>query len=229
MEKKFFIINFILFALLIALDISYIVEGGLLLKSLASSVFVIIGVLNLIYAILIKTKLMFPIMMSIGLIFAMLGDIILNIEFIAGAVLFGVGHIFFFIAYLFLEKFSWKDLLVSAIIFIPSMLFILLAPIFNFNSDLMVAVAVIYALIISLMTGKAISNLVKNRSLQNIIIAVGSIMFFLSDLMLLLGRFAGLPVVSIICLVFYYPAEFLLAFSILIYARGKGQINKKTE
>ena len=229
MEKKFFIINFILFALLIALDISYIVEGGLLLKSLSSSVFVIIGVLNLIFAILIKTKLMFPIMMSIGLIFAMLGDIILNIEFIAGAVLFGVGHIFFFIAYLFIEKFSWKDLLVSAIIFIPSMLFILLAPIFNFNSDLMVAVAVIYALIISLMTGKAISNLVKNRSLQNIIIAVGSIMFFLSDLMLLLGRFAGLPVVSIICLVLYYPAEFLLAFSILIYTKEKGQINEKTE
>ena len=200
-----------------------------MLKSLASSVFVIIGVLNLIFAILIKTKLMFPIMMSLGLIFAMLGDIILNIEFIAGAVLFGVGHIFFFIAYLFLEKFSWKDLLISAIIFIPSMLFILLAPIFNFNSDLMVAVAVIYALIISLMTGKAISNLVKNRSLQNIIIAVGSIMFFLSDLMLLLGRFAGLPVVSIICLVLYYPAEFLLAFSILIYTNEKGQINEKKQ
>ena len=97
------------------------------------------------------------------------------------------------------------------------MLFIVLAPIFEFDGILMEIVCVIYALIISFMVGKAVANLVRERSILNIIITIGSVMFFLSDLMLLLGTFASLPVVGIICLALYYPAEFLLAFSILAY------------
>ena len=217
MKKNIFIVNMALLLVLLALDVAYIVVGTLALKACASAVFVIIGIVNLIYAILNKADLKFPIIMMIGLVFAMLGDIILNIHFIAGAALFGVGHVFFLIAYNFLNKFSWKDIVCSLVIFIPSMLFIVLAPIFDFNGIVMEIVAVVYAFIISFMVGKAISNLIQKRSLINIIITIGSVLFFLSDLMLLLGSFASLPVVGIICLVLYYPAEFLLAFSLFVY------------
>ncbi len=221
MKKNIFIVNMALLLVLLALDVAYIVVGTLALKACASAVFVIIGIVNLIYAILNKADLKFPIIMMIGLVFAMLGDIILNIHFIAGAALFGVGHVFFLIAYNFLNKFSWKDIVCSLVIFIPSMLFIVLAPIFDFNGIVMEIVAVVYAFIISFMVGKAISNLIQKRSLINIIITIGSVLFFLSDLMLLLGNFASLPVVGIICLVLYYPAEFLLAFSLFVYGEKK--------
>ena len=221
MKKNIFIVNMALLLVLLALDVAYIVVGTLALKACASAVFVIIGIVNLIYAILNKADLKFPIIMMIGLVFAMLGDIILNIHFIAGAALFGVGHVFFLIAYNFLNKFSWKDIVCSLVIFIPSMLFIVLAPIFDFNGIVMEIVAVVYAFIISFMVGKAISNLIQKRSLINIIITIGSVLFFLSDLMLLLGSFASLPVVGIICLVLYYPAEFLLAFSLFVYGEKK--------
>lgn len=211
-----FSLNMVLLVALLAMDIVYIIKGGLVNKGIASGIFVSIGIVNLSFAIKEKVDLKFPIIMTIGLIFAMLGDIFLAIEFIVGAILFAIGHIFFFVAYLFITKFSWKDLIYGFGIFIPSMLFIVLAPIFTFNV-LMEIVCVIYALIISFMVGKAISNLVKERSLLNIIIAIGSVMFFLSDLMLLLGQFASLPVVGIICLVLYYPAEFMLAFSVFAY------------
>ena len=67
------------------------------------------------------------------------------------------------------------------------------------------------------MVGKALSNFVASRNLQNLIILLGSVLFFISDLMLLLGKFANLPIiVDVLCLVTYYPAEILLALSILL-------------
>lgn len=218
MVKSIQLLNLVLFMLLIALDVAYIVADGIVLKSIASAVFVLVGIVNLVYAVRKKAPLKFPIAMMIGLVFAMLGDIILEIEFIIGAVLFAVGHIFFFVSYCFLVRFNYKDLIYGAIIFVPSLLFIVLAPIFEFDGALMEIVCVVYALIICLMVGKAISNVVKNKNVTTIIILIGSIMFFLSDLMLLLNVFAGLPVVGIICLVLYYPAEFLLAYSIYSHA-----------
>ena len=220
MNKKLIIIlNCILLALILAGDVLYIVFGDLWLKGLTSAFFVLLGVINLIYAIKNKSiKQKFSIILVIGLIFAMLGDIILNIHFISGAILFAVGHVFFFMSYCFLQKFSWKDLLFGAIIFIPSVLVITLVPIFDFGGVLMEIVCVMYALIISLMVGKAISNLIRERNLLNLIIVLGSVLFFFSDLMLLLDVFGNLPVVGILCLATYYPAEFLLAHSIYIGA-----------
>ena len=180
MNKKLIIIlNCILLALILAGDVLYIVFGDLWLKGLTSAFFVLLGVINLIYAIKNKSnKQKFSIILVIGLIFAMLGDIILNIHFISGAILFAVGHVFFFMSYCFLQKFSWKDLLFGAIIFIPSVLVITLVPIFDFGGVLMEIVCVMYALIISLMVGKAISNLIRERNLLNLIIVLGSVLFF---------------------------------------------------
>lgn len=217
-KKVVLILNVILLCALIAMDVVYIIYHELTLKSITSALFMLIGLINLSLTIFEKTDIKFPIIMAIGLLFAMLGDILLEIQFIVGAGLFALGHIFFFVSYMFLERFSWKDLIYGAVIFVPSMLFIVLAPIFSFGGVLMEVVCVLYALIISLMAGKSIANFVRNHSILNLIIMIGSIMFFLSDLMLLLGNFASLPVVGIICLVLYYPAEFLLAFSIFIYA-----------
>ena len=148
----------------------------------------------------------------------MCGDIVLEVEFIVGAVLFAIGHIFYFVAYCFLQKFKWIDLFYGAAIFVPAVIFIVAIPIFDFGGVLMEIVCIVYAIIISCMVGKAISNLVEKKNLQNILIVVGSILFFFSDLMLLLNIFASLPnAVSVLCLATYYPAEILLAFSIFIH------------
>ena len=218
MKKTILILNFILLLALIALDVAYIVVGTLLIKSLASAIFVIIGIINFIFALKCKASIKFPILMLIGLIFAMLGDILLEINFIVGAILFAVGHIFFFISYCALSKFTLKDLLYGIIIFIPSVLFMTLAPIFEYDGIVMEIVCVVYALIISLMVGKSISLFIAQKSMLTLIILLGSICFFLSDLMLLLNVFAHLPVVGTICLVLYYPAEFMLAFSIFLHS-----------
>ena len=217
MKKSYLILNIVLICLIVALDVCYATLGGLWLKALASLSFVALGAVNLF--IMLKEKYEqkhFAIIMLVGLVFAMAGDIVLNIFFIGGAALFAVGHVFYFVSYCKLVTFKAKDLLWGALIFVPSVLFITLAPIFDFGGLLMELVCVVYAIIISLMVGKSISNLVQEKNLLNILLVVGSCLFFFSDLMLLLNVFADLPLIfDILCLATYYPAQAILAHSII--------------
>ena len=200
-------------------DICYMTLGGLLVKAITSICFVLLGLVNLIYVILQKqNNLKFPITMAIGLFFAMLGDIMLNIEFIVGALLFAVGHVWYFIAYNFLQKFKTSDLIYGIAIFVPAIIFILFMPIFDFGSLLMKIIVMFYALIISFMVGKSLANLIAIPTRQNILITIGSILFFFSDLMLLMNVFGNLsPVFDVLCLATYYPAECILAFAIFAH------------
>ncbi len=217
MKKNFNIINILLIALVLVGDVFYILEGTLLIKSITSAGFVLLGLFNLLYALLNKTEQKkFSIIMVIGLIFAMLGDIILEIEFIIGALLFAVGHIFYFIAYTTLVKFEWKDLIYGVCIFVPATLVILFLPIFNFGSVLMQIVCVFYAIIISCMTGKSIANYVRERNFLHLLLLLGSSLFLFSDLMLLFNVFSDVSkVFGYLCLITYYPAECILAYSLL--------------
>ena len=107
MEKRKFDLKhvFLCFNLMFILgitlgDICYISLGGLLAKSLTSAMFVLLGAINFIWLFVSKNKsFKFPLIMLVGLVFAMCGDIVLEVEFIVGAVLFAIGHIFYFVAY----------------------------------------------------------------------------------------------------------------------------------
>ena len=225
-KNIFLPLNITLILAVILGDICYITLGGLAIKATTSVFFVLLGVVNLTYVILTKKPLAFPIIMTVGLIFAMLGDILLNIEFIVGALFFAVGHIWFFIAYNAIQKFKLTDLIYCLAIFVPSIIFILCMPFLDFGDLLMKTIVACYALIISFMVGKSITNLVNQPTAQNILIAIGSILFFFSDLMLLLNVFGNLSkVFDVLCLATYYPAECILATTILTHKKQEYQPN----
>lgn len=217
MKKHIRLINIILILTITIGDIFYMIyNDSLLIKSIISGLFVLLGVINLVTVLKNIQNKRFAIIMLIGLTFAMLGDIVLELHFILGAGLFAVGHAFFFVAYCYLIKFRWKDLIYGSIIFVPATLFIIFAPIFNFGGIVMEIVCIAYALIISCMVGKAISNYINHKSTLTLIIMIGSILFMVSDFMLLLNVFADLHrIFGILCLATYYPAECILAYSIL--------------
>ena len=52
MKKPVFILNILLALVVVILDVFYIINGGLLLKSITSLFFVLIGAVNLVYSIL---------------------------------------------------------------------------------------------------------------------------------------------------------------------------------
>lgn len=223
MKKSAYILNSIFLLAIIILDIFYIVNGGIILKSITSACFFMLGVINLIFVLRMKTeKIKFSILLLVGLFFAMLGDILLEINFIVGAIFFAIGHIFYFISFCWLERFKWTDLIFGFVIFIPSVLVITLYPHFDFGGVVMEVLCVFYALVISLMVGKAVSTYIAKKSLSRLIIMIGTILFFFSDLMLLFNVFSSVSsAFGVLCLVTYYPAEFLLAFSILFSTISK--------
>lgn len=218
MKKKFIIANFIMLLLILSLDICYMIKGGLFIKGITSSMFVITGIINIIYCVNNNINLEYPKRMIFALICTMIADVLLGINFYLGTVTFAIGHILYFRSYSKLIKINRDDFKIGIIISVISLIVILSIPFLNFESIVMKCVCSTYAIIISFMIGKAISNLIKENNITNRVITIGSILFFISDLMLMLDVFGGISVTGYLCLATYYPAQFILAFSIFAYA-----------
>ena len=231
MKKAIYLMNALFLAAMVVLDVLLILYPSLLFKSLTSACFAAAAIINLAYAIKCGTKKVFPILMLLGCLFAMAGDIVIyNDEpawFMAGAALFAVAHILYVIAYFVLFKFHWSDLVISALIFVAAVLIITLAPIFTFGGLLMEIVCIAYALILSTMVGKALAD-IKYRNALSVWIAIGSVLFFFSDFMLLFNVFSDWESVPrILCLSTYYPAQFMLAFALVVYAEKGASVFKR--
>ena len=218
-NKGIFALNLVLAVLVQVAMVWYLDCGGLWRKGLTSFGFVLLGVLNLAYLIAgRKRSLRFPWILVVGLVFAMLGDIVLNVNFIGSALLFAVGHIFYVISYAQLQRIGNLDLLLSGMIFAAASLFLLFAPIFDFGDPVMKGICIGYALVISCMVGKAFGNAAREHTVTNILLAAGSFLFFFSDLMLVLYVFADAPhIVDTLCVATYYPAQCVLAHAMFWY------------
>ena len=222
--KKINIFNLCFFVFMIIADACYLFvpASEYITKTIASVAFVLGGAINLIYALKHPhshdENKNFKWWMLVGLIFACLGDIFLIDFFIIGVAFFALGHVFYFISFTSIQKICLRDLFISIAIFIPSTILILFYKGFDFKG--MQAVILIYALVISFMMGKSISNYMGVKSRANLVVMLGSIAFFISDFILMFRLFAGWGRVgSILCLAFYYPAQFMLAWSIEVVSR----------
>ena len=188
------------------------------LKCVCSGLFAALGVANLVYARKTKeTHRKFYIFMALGLVFAFLGDYLIGYDFIVGAATFALGHVFFVIAYCFLQKMQKLDLTVSGALFACCLIFLLFCPLLSFDVPVFRIVCIVYALIISTMLGKAIGNFVREKNTFMGTIAAASALFFFSDLMLVFDWFIGLwSWTDHACMGTYYPALCLLAFSMIL-------------
>ena len=175
------------------------------------------GLVNLGYAFLVKAKdQRLYIAMAAGLVLAFLGDVLINFEFITGAATFALGHVAFVVAYCFVERLRLLDYILWGALFAGAAAF-LFSPLVTFSVPTYRAVCVAYALIISAMLAKAVGNFVRKRSLISGTVALASLLFFFSDLMLVLDWFVGKwEWTDNACMGTYYPALCLLALSMCL-------------
>lgn len=227
MEKRYTVGNIVILAIMLLFDVLYMFGGGLYAKTIASVMFFVAGIVNFMYCIEHKRSLKFPKWMIIALWCAMIADVVLNLNFYLGVLIFAIAHVFYFISYCNIEKVNRKDLVCGLGIFVFALLVINFTPFLNFGSTFMKSICSVYALIISLMVGKAVSNLLREKNTVNITIAIGSVLFFMSDLMLMFDKFGSIPGTSYLCLGIYYPAQFILAFSLFKYATSKDLVYNK--
>ena len=210
-------VNLLIIAIILVLNYFYQRNGfDFTLKCICSAGFFLLGLINLIYAFITGQKdRNFYIGMTLGLFLAMLGDILIGYNFIIGAGTFALGHICFVIAYCFLQKIYRLDIIVSSGLFLGALVFLLFCPLLSFDEPVFKIVCIVYALIISSMLGKALGNWIRKKDAFYGILAVGSLLFFFSDLMLVFDWFIGLwNWTDNACMGTYYPALCLLAFSL---------------
>ena len=216
MKKTFGILNLLLAAAVFVGNYFYLTEGGLTLKTLCSGGFALMGLVNLCYVLLSGRKhLKFALVMSVGLILAMLGDIMIGKDFIIGAALFAGGHVCYFAGQCCFMKLKGSDFIAGGILFIGAGAYLLFCPLLTFPQPMMQWVCLVYALIISLMVGKGISNFLRRKTVVTVVLVVGCVLFFFSDLMLVFDWFMdGGKITGRLCMATYYPAECLLAYSV---------------
>ena len=120
-EKKFVLIGNVIFAVLIMVSAIIFMQYGItnpsskyISKPIASGLFALCGVFNLvlIYKFFQTEKNWKAIILVVGLFFAMAGDIVLPYNFVIGAGLFAIGHVFYFVYFSVIYKFTWVDLII---------------------------------------------------------------------------------------------------------------------
>lgn len=218
MKKLVILLNAIFVIFTAVMCVVYKNNYQLWLKALTAAGFVAIGAVNFVHTLLSKKKKSFPLLAFLGLALCMAGDIILFKNFIFGAAVFVLGHVAYICAYCMLKKISVTDITVTAVTAAASLAFIFLCPAFNFGGAVMTGVAAVYALVISVMLGKAVSNFITEKSLLHAVLLLGSLMFFVSDIALAFNVFGGSPNWSnTLCLFTYFPGQCVIALSLYFY------------
>ncbi|MBR6786919.1 MAG: hypothetical protein IKM26_03210 [Clostridia bacterium] len=213
MKKCIRYINYLLLLLSLISAACYAHFSGLPLKTLNATIFMLLGLINAGYAF--KKRAFNPLCMVFALAFCMAADVTLWFSFIVGAGLFAIGHAFYFICYCKREKFLWSDLIPGAVLFVPVCVLMLTWKRFEYGGALMEGICIGYALIISLMFSKAVSNYRRNKCRAYALMALGSAMFVFSDFMLLLDVFANGPAITdTLCVMTYFPGQCIQAHAL---------------
>ena len=224
--RNFYRGNFILLICAMVCLICYDIFGGLWLKGMTSTWFVMLGTLNLAYARKMNLKISgFLIFIELGLCFGMCADVLLGVQFIVGILFFALGHVFYLIAFYTLEKFQWKDVCIILPIAAVSLFLVTSTPYIQIEDQLIKKLLLGYAVIIACMLGKAISNFSEEKNIYRGLILLGSAMFWFSDVMLAIDMFGEASRITwVLCSYTYWPAQNILALSLFYFVNQK--INK---
>jgi len=192
-----------------------------ILKGCAAFMFVCIGFISYLRV----TNDSFGLKIVIGLIFGMIGDILLNLRFVlkengqkaflAGILAFLIGHILYLMALIPLASAVIIDVVVGAVLAA-----VLLAYIFK-TMDVKLAFkifGVFYLGAVIIMTVMAIHIAVTTGNIHDIVYAIGAVLFMTSDIVLIFNTFSGTTKFSlrITNLSLYYIGQLLIAGSLFV-------------
>ncbi len=196
--------------------ICYDIFGGLWLKGVTSSWFVILGGVNLWAARKLRGRQrLFFLLMEAGLFSGMCADVLLGIVFFAGVGAFALGHVLYLAAFHTLEKPCLRDLWITAPLAAISVFAVVGTPWINVEDPVLRKLLLGYALIIAAMLGKSLSNLCSRPCLYRWLLAIGSIMFWVSDLALAVSMFGQSSRLAwILCSYNYWPGQNILAHAL---------------
>ncbi len=193
--------------------------AALLLKGLASIVFVCVG----IHGYMASGGNSFAMKIVYGLIFGALGDIILNIRylfpkydmqiFILGTAAFFVGHIIYLVAQIPLCEQLFAAIAAGAAVALVILICMNNKLVLNL---LYKAVGIVYVCTVVFMASVAVTNFVTIHNFCRGIYAFGAIFFLVSDVILIFNTFGKNKIfkLSALTLVLYYIGQISIALSL---------------
>jgi len=158
----------------------------------------------------------------VGLIFCFGGDVALMFQenrkaFVIGLALFLLGHITYAAVFALLGRFSaWDIVSTIALLAAGAGIYTLIKP----NLGTLRAPVIIYIVVISVMVSRAISGLASPvfTGGQAALVAIGAILFYISDAILATARFCKPWRYHRISLGFYYSGQLLIALAASYFA-----------
>ena len=217
-------VNILLIAAVCVLNYIYQSHGfNYALKCRASGCFAALAVINFLWALWADRKhWKLQLLLCLGLLLAWRGDLAINHDFVTGAAIFAAGHVFLVAGYCVAQPLRRGDWLCTLPVLAFSLGFLLFYPYLFFGDAIRRAACFIYAVIISCMLGKAAGNFLRRPKLFEGLLAVGSVLFFFSDFMLLLHWFVcKWSWTDNACMATYYPAVCLLALAMYVKTAEK--------
>ena len=208
--------NLVLLTCAMGCLVCYDIYGGLWLKGVTSSWFVLLGLVNLCYtcrAGLARNR--YVLLMEAGLFFGMCADVLLGIQFFLGVGFFALGHMLYLAAFYSQERPGRRDFLCFLPVALLSLFLITGTPWIRIEDAVMKKLLMGYALIISTMVGKAVSNLLAKRTVSRWLTMLGAVLFVFSDMVLAVDMFGQSSRLTwILCSYAYWSAQNLLAHSL---------------
>ena len=216
----FIIIGFILQALFIKVEHEEKYLPAVILKGSASLMFVLVA-----YNAYLVVNNIFNKQFLIGLIFGMIGDILLNLRylfpkhgqkiFLLGIVAFLIGHIIYLLALLPQARHVWVWHFAILGGLVAAGLLIYIFKTMEVKKAFKIF-GIFYLGAVFIMTSIAIGIAIFNPTKRSIIYAIGAIFFTASDVILIFNTFSGVSKFSrrILNLSLYYLGQVLIAISL---------------
>lgn len=222
-QKRWHRINLALFACCIVSLVIYDIQGGLWRKGFTSLWFLALGLVNLCISRKAGlSELRYPRLIVLGLFCGMCADVLLGLWFYLGVAFFALGHILYLIGFFSLEKFRRADLYLFIPIGAISMYLVAGTPFIRVEDPMMKTLLLGYALIIAAMLGKAISNFLLRKNRFRALVLLGSLMFWISDLVLAVDMFGQSSRLTwVFCSYVYWPAQCIQAYSLFHFTQGR--------
>jgi uncharacterized membrane protein YhhN len=184
-----------------------------ILKPLSTLLVIAVALLSLLGP---NAQTSFTLWVTLGLILSLGGDVALMFEsnraFLAGLILFLLAHIVYVVAFTLPNGFHPQDLITGALLLAFAVgIFLYLRP----GLGSMQGPVMLYILVICLMVNRAISAFFGDAftTTQAWLLAVGAILFMLSDLILAINRFRYPFEANRFGLFLYYGGQLLIALS----------------
>ena len=231
------VVGMILQGIFIAVDHKDKFVPAVVLKGSASLVFVIVGFIG--YGKFLGSSAASNtdatqgltrtvcLMICLGLVFGMLGDILLALRFVfkaakhqfflAGTLIFFIGHIFYMVALVPMSSNLLISVLIGAVV--AAFILVILYKTMEVNQAYRLF-GIFYIEAVVIMSAIAIGNRITVASAFRTWYAVGAVLFMISDLVMIYNSFGKehRAFLRLMNLSLYYVGQLLIATSILFYA-----------